>query len=108
MGTWGTGIFADDVACDVRDQYLDAIAAGDRDDDVTDRLVQEWTGTGVPDDDEAPVFWLALAATQWEYGRLRRDVKERALAVIAQGDARWQGAPNAGRRALALQRLAAK
>ena len=26
MGTWGTGIFHDDVACDVRDEFLTALA----------------------------------------------------------------------------------
>ena len=37
------------------------------------------------DEDEGPLFWLALADTQWEYGRLTEPVREKALQLLAQG-----------------------
>lgn len=36
----------------------------------------------VNDPDEGPVFWLALAATQWKTGRLEDAVKAKALDII--------------------------
>ena len=31
------------------------------------------------DDEEEPSFWFALADTQWKYGRLLPEVKEKAI-----------------------------
>ena len=47
----------------------------------------------IADVDDGPVFWLALAATQWEYGRLDTSVKSKALKVIEKNkdDHRWVG-----------------
>ena len=28
MGTWGTDLYSDDIACEVRDEYLDALKVG--------------------------------------------------------------------------------
>jgi hypothetical protein len=39
MGSWGPGIFSDDVASDVRDDWREAIAEGLSPEDATDRLV---------------------------------------------------------------------
>lgn len=41
-----------------------------------------------------PLFWLALADTQWEYGRLTEPVREKALQLLAQGvdQERWSEA----------------
>ncbi|HVK75731.1 MAG TPA: hypothetical protein VM734_20515 [Kofleriaceae bacterium] len=101
MGTWGAGVFADDVARDVRQDYLASLAAGEDPARVTRRMVKEWAGRG-SDRDDRTVFWLALAATQWEYGRLEPTVKARALAVIDRGDdlARWEGQDGARRAVL--------
>jgi hypothetical protein len=54
----------------------------------------------IGDMDEAPVFWLALAATQWKYGCLSEDVRTEALRVIDSGMdlVRWSGAAAARRR----------
>jgi hypothetical protein len=97
MGTWGAGIFMDDQACDVRDQYLDGLADGTDEDELVDGLIEE-LGNDV---DDYPVGILALAATQYKYGRLRDDVKSRALEVIKSGAdlARWEDSDVARRRA---------
>jgi hypothetical protein len=109
MGTWSAAIFADDVACDVRDQYLALLAEGLDGAESSRRLESEW-GDADSDPDEGPVFWIALAAVQWEYGRLQPHVAKRALAIIDRGDdlQRWQGAPGLAKRRSALQALRRK
>ena len=44
------------------------------------------------DSEEEPLFWFALADTQWNYGRLIPKVKEKALHFLAQDEElqRWQ------------------
>ena len=82
MGVSGTAIFGDDVACDVRDAYRRLVADGFAGPKATNQLLQEWKET-LADEDDGPVFWLALAATQWQCGRLEARVKTRALKTIA-------------------------
>lgn len=61
------------------------------------------------DPDEGSVDILALAAIQWKYGRLRGDVKTRALNVIDSGEdlIRWQDSDITRRRTV-LQALKKK
>jgi hypothetical protein len=94
MGAWGTALFSDDTASDVRDDYRDHVGDGLSGPAATDRLLNEWRQT-LSDPDEGPVFWLALAATQWKCGRLETRVLEKALEVIAGGSDlhRWQDNP---------------
>ncbi len=94
MGSWGAGIFADDTACDVRDDWRDLIAGGVDAAGATDRILLKWQDT-LAEPDEGPVFWLALAAAQMATGRLQERVKQAALSVIDTdaGLSRWQEAP---------------
>jgi hypothetical protein len=102
MGTWGVGLFSDDTAADVRGSFRDLIGDGLSADAATDRLVAEFCPS--PDPDTAPVFWLALAVTQWKAGRLLERVKREALRVIADGTdlARWSDDPKAHRQRRAI------
>jgi len=94
MGAWGTALFSDDTASDVRDDYRDHVGDGLSGPSATDRLLEEWRAT-LGDPDEGPVFWLALAATQWKCGRLEPRVLEKALDAIAGGAGlqRWKDNP---------------
>jgi hypothetical protein len=105
MGTTGTAIFDDDVAADVRDQFLDLLRLGKSAEAANEILAKEWA-SAIEDEDDGPVYWLALAATQWKYGCLQQNVLERALAVIDSGEGitRWEGSA-AKRRKLALEKL---
>lgn len=91
MGAWSTAIFSDDTAADTRDAFTDLIAQGLTATEATDRLIAE-SADILADDEDANVFWLALAASQWKLGRLVDSVRERAVAVIDSGDdlRRWQ------------------
>lgn len=46
------------------------------------------------DVEEEPLFWFALADTQWNYGRLQPEVREKALYFLSQEDEleRWREA----------------
>lgn len=90
MGAWGTALFSDDTACDVRDSYVDLVADGLTGPEATKALLREWSAS-LNDPDESSVIWLALAATQWKCGRLESHVLQQALNVIDNGLdlARW-------------------
>ena len=107
MGAWGTAIFSDDTACDVRDEWRGYVGEGLSEREATDRLLAEWSAS-LDDPDEGPVVWLALAATQWKAGRLEERVKRKALAIIDEQSnlAPWQeNASLLKKRAAALAKL---
>jgi hypothetical protein len=110
MGTFGVGLFQDDVAADVRSQYLDLLASGASDAEAFRTIVREWNPSFADYDDEGPIFWLALAATQWEYGRLHPRAKAQALKIIDQGKDldRWAEAGLAKKRQAVLAQLKKK
>ncbi len=91
MGAWGTAIFSDDTALDVRDSYRELLEDGVAAEEATKTVIQS-SREIIDDEDDGPVFWLALAATQWKLGRLEDHVKEQALRVIDSGAglARWE------------------
>jgi hypothetical protein len=91
VGTWGFGIFEDDMASDVRGEFEDAIAEGLGGNAATQRVFEVF-GDAVEDYDDGPVFWLSLAAIQLERGILQSDVRENALAAITPNLERWEEA----------------
>lgn len=103
MGAWGTGVFADDNAADVRNDYRRLIADGATGPAATDMLIAQWAPQGDPALE--PVFWLALALTQWGSGRLEERVRAEALRVIADGSAirSWAGGSDERKRRAVLQ-----
>ena len=112
MGAWGTAIFADDTASDVRDEWREAVLDGLSPQEATDRLLESFDEY-LENSDSEKLVWLALAAAQMETGRLLPQVRDRALAIIdAGGDVdRWRedgDASLARQRARVLDRLAAK
>lgn len=111
MGAWGPAIFSDDVACDVRNSYKELIADGVADEVATDQLVAQWlTDLEQDEDEDAIVFWLALAATQSTLGRLEDRVRDRAVALIDSGRDldRWEETGLAKKRQQHLEKLRKK
>lgn len=84
MGTWGVGIFSDDEACDIRDEFRRLIADDVEPDQAAKRLAKDHLSISSLKAERA-VFWMALAATAWRCGRLTEDVKKRALDYIEKG-----------------------
>lgn len=91
MGTWGAGIFADDVAQDIRDEWIDLFKTHASGVKATAEL-REACRDEFDDDDNGPVARLVLALTLWKYGCLDDRSKSEALDVIDnhRGLARWE------------------
>jgi hypothetical protein len=94
MGTWGTSIFSDDFAADIRGEFRDKIGNGVSPESATIELISEYKEE-LADPDEATVFWLTLASAQWKLGRLQDMVKQKALEIISTGIAADRWADNA-------------
>lgn len=106
MGAWGPGIFSCDLACDVRASYREKIGEGLSSEEATESLCQDFPEC-LNDPDERPTFWMALAAAQWQCGRLISKVKYYAIEVIdAGGDIHlFQSPKHCRQRAAALAKL---
>ena len=91
MGAYGTGLYQDDVAADARDSYINELKKGRDNEEITEELIGKYAGE-INDSDDSTVFWLALADTQWKYGRLLEKVKIKALRCIETGEdiERWR------------------
>lgn len=99
MGAWGTSLYANDSACDIRDDYLDKLKRGKTNEEATKELIDANGSAG--DAEEDALFWFALADTQWNYGRLLQEVKEKALFYLTDGQesTRWEDAGQKQQRA---------
>lgn len=78
MGTWGFGIYQNDTSLDVKDEFEELYNTGNSVLDITNKLVKDYESI-MGDIDEEPLFWLALADTQWNLGVLMSLVKDKAL-----------------------------
>ena len=79
---WGTGLFSDDVACDVRDHYRQLLEDGVDDSDAA-RLTVEAFREYLEESDG--IALLAFAVTQSKLGRLDVDIRDRRCAVLDRG-----------------------
>lgn len=96
MGAWGSGLYANDSTCDVRDSYISYLQEGLNNTDAYDKIRKEYDEY-IGDQDE-PFFWFALAETQWRLGRLQPEVKEKAIEWIEKdgGLELWEESANGG------------
>src|SRR5579859_7734045 len=94
MGAWGTAIFSDDLAADVRVEFKKLIGDGLSTEEATRKVCEEYASS-VDDEDERSIFWLALAATQWQMGRLLPELLDRAQGFIESGEDlhKWEKSP---------------
>jgi hypothetical protein len=84
MGTWGTKIFQDDFALDIKDTYIDLLKHQLSDEEAEKIIYDNFMPTEeeVLIEDDTPLFWLAFAAVKWEVGRLDENTKQKAIEVI--------------------------
>ncbi|MHA7262821.1 DUF4259 domain-containing protein [Arthrobacter sp. TMN-37] len=94
MGSWGTEIFDNDDALDVRGDFEEHLAEGATPEEATARICRDFgldddaADSRGADDNNA---WLALAAVHHGSGYSSREVVARALAIIESRDEleRW-------------------
>ena len=96
MSAWGTSLYSNDSTSDVRDTYTDFLREGLGNAEAYEKTLEahhEFIG-----DEEEPLFWFALAETQWKAGRLMPEVKVKALEWIEKngGMELWEESINGG------------
>ena len=81
MGAWGFKLYQNDTTLDVKDAFTELYRECKSVKQITDKLIIEYKDI-ISDVDEGPLFWFALADTQWDMGVLIPMVKEKALYWI--------------------------
>jgi len=82
MGTWSDEIFGNDLACDVRDEYRERVAAGDTSPAAV-KNVKKSFAEQMQDADGKRTVWIALAAAQLQAYSVDDEVRTQALKAIA-------------------------
>jgi outer membrane biosynthesis protein TonB len=94
MGTWGHGLFDDDLALDVKGQFDRAVAGGARPAEVAAGLMESELSREVLEEFDSEerddLFWeesrglfYAIAVLQLEHGALQEVVRQQTLQAIA-------------------------
>lgn len=105
MGTWGTALYSDDLAADLRGDFKDLIGNGQTAEQALDRLLDEYKESVL--DADGTVFWLALADTAWRLGRPVPRATEEAIRIIKSGKdlERWSSPTERKKRSTVLLQL---
>lgn len=85
MGAWGTGLYSDDFALDVKSELIDQLKFGVHYREAFEKLKEDYVDTAEYDDPDIPVFWFVCADVLWKYGRLDDDIRQTALSYIDNG-----------------------
>src|SRR5438093_358889 len=111
MGTWGTGLFEDDVAADAQAMFEEAVGAGASPASAAEQVMDEW-GEAAQDPDDGPVLVLALASLLLDHGVREHPLLREARRVIDTGAGleRWQeqGPQALAERQMVYQQLTAR
>ena len=93
MSASGVKLFDDDIECDVRDDFRGLLELGKAGVEATATVMKEYED--IVGTENEGVFWLALAAVQWECGQLQPQLLDRVLGIIASGNdlVRWKHDP---------------
>ena len=78
------GLYQDDIYYDVREEYITYLRKGMTNEEATRQIIEEnnWCFAS---EDKGALLWLTLADTQWKYGRLLDEIKEKAIECIDSG-----------------------
>lgn len=83
MGTWGTRIYEDDIALDLRGDFLERHHNGETVETIEAAIKEEYIEDDVPEVTDVVV--LALACVELETATLTEETKQAALEVIESG-----------------------
>lgn len=81
MKNWLEELYQDDIAEDIKRNYLELLRSGKTNDEAIEVLLR-WYHEFIIYDEDGELFWYVLADTQWRYGRLDLKIKEKALKYI--------------------------
>ena len=91
MGTWGAGIYQNDVGEDVKEEYISKLKAGKTDEEALNEILKDYKDE-IQDADDIYEVYFSLADTMWKKGRLTEEIKNKALELISQEEqsGRWE------------------
>lgn len=78
---FGNGFFQNNVTMHTATKYIYLLNILENNEQATNKLI-EYNKNIIRDKERAPLFWIALANVQWDYGRLLENVKEKAIQCI--------------------------
>jgi len=106
MGTWGPGLYSNDISEDVKVTYMDQLRRGKSNEEIVETILKEYAKE-IEDEDDAINFWLALADTQWKVGRLLPLVKKQALQYLESPGCfdKWIGTKEMNKRKTVIENL---
>ena len=89
MGTWGTKLYENDLALDLKEEYIEKLKKGIENKEALEQIKQEYKEE-IEDNDEETVFWMVLADTMWNLGKMTDEVKNKALQSIKKDLKKWE------------------
>ncbi len=84
MGCWGAGLYENDDSCQARDDFIHLIKSGLSAAEATQDILDSHSDLIGDLEIELPIV-LALAETQWKYGRVIEETRLRAIEIINNG-----------------------
>lgn len=81
MGCWGTGVFDDDLALDIKDLYSELILKGYDDRQVFSRVIDIFKEM-IVDEDKSIIIYSAIASIQLSRSSLLDDIKLKTMQLI--------------------------
>ena len=93
MGTWGYKVKQDDFVLDVIDYFNRQLKQNQNLEQTTKEVLNEFSFV-FDDSDDGPLFWMALAEIQWQYGYLQENILDKVKQDLREevGLERWQEA----------------
>lgn len=91
MGAWGTGLWEDDLSCDIQDEWNDLMDEGVGPRKATKVILSSWLEEIADYEDEdgsqpdRALLYISLAALQMRHDALTREIKRKALELINKG-----------------------
>ena len=84
MGTWGTRLYDDDVALDVKETYQMKLEEGKNKEQALNEILTEFDWA-MDDEIDSEIFWIALADTLLTNNNLSYWIRNKALDEIKKG-----------------------
>jgi len=91
MGAWGTGLWEDDLACDIQDEWNDLLDEGMSPRKAAKIILKSWLEELEDYDDDIErqpdesILYISLAALQMRHRALTIGIKKKAIELIDKG-----------------------
>ncbi|MEH7441206.1 MarR family transcriptional regulator [Bacillus sp. JJ1122] len=91
MGAWGTGLWEDDLACDIQDEWNDLLDEGMSPRKAAKIILKSWLEELEDYDDDLErqpdesILYISLAALQMRHRSLTVGIKKKTIELIDKG-----------------------